>query len=90
MPENQLLPTSFGKKTNQLDITLSGNDEQILLTARFDNLGKGASGAAVQNMNIMLGLDEKMGLWKFWKIFSENICKINLFVYNKRISNDQE
>lgn len=62
MPENQLLPTSFGKNTNQLEITVSGNDEQILLTARFDNLGKGASGAAVQNMNIMLGLDEKMGL----------------------------
>ena len=32
-----------------------GNDEQILLCSRFDNLGKGASGAAVQNMNIMLG-----------------------------------
>ncbi len=39
-----------------------GNQERILLTARFDNLGKGASGAAIQNMNILLGLDEKTGL----------------------------
>ncbi len=62
MPENQLLPTHFGKNTNNLEITVSGNDEQILLSARFDNLGKGASGAAVQNMNILLGLDEKAGL----------------------------
>ncbi len=62
MPENQLLPTSFGKNTNQLEITVSGNDEQVLLTARFDNLGKGASGAAVQNMNLMLGFDEMKGL----------------------------
>ena len=37
---------------------MAGNDEQILLCARFDNLGKGASGAAVQNMNLMLGLEE--------------------------------
>ena len=35
-----------------------GNDDQITLTSVFDNLGKGASGAAVQNMNIALGLDE--------------------------------
>jgi len=33
-----------------------------MLTARFDNLGKGASGAAVQNMNLMLGFDETAGL----------------------------
>lgn len=48
--------------TNQMEILVNGNDEQILLTARFDNLGKGASGAAVQNMNIALGLDESTGL----------------------------
>jgi N-acetyl-gamma-glutamyl-phosphate reductase len=34
----------------------------ILLSARFDNLGKGASGAAVQNMNLVLGVDEATGL----------------------------
>jgi len=39
-----------------------GHDDQILLVSRFDNLGKGASGAAIQNMNIMLGFDEGMGL----------------------------
>lgn len=44
--------------TNDMQIIISGNDEQILLTSRFDNLGKGASGAAVQNMNIAFGLNE--------------------------------
>lgn len=48
--------------TNRLDIFVSGNEDQILITARLDNLGKGASGAAIQNMNLMLGLDEKIGL----------------------------
>lgn len=48
--------------TNMLEINVSGNDEHILLTARLDNLGKGASGAAVQCMNIMLGIDESTGL----------------------------
>lgn len=48
--------------TNRLVIHVSGNAERACLTALFDNLGKGASGAAVQNMNIMLGLDEGTGL----------------------------
>lgn len=48
--------------TNRMELLINGNDEQLLLTARFDNLGKGASGAAVQNMNIALGLDETVGL----------------------------
>ena len=48
--------------TNELEIFVGGNEEQILLTARLDNLGKGASGAAVQNMNIAAGLDEGVGL----------------------------
>ena len=48
--------------TNNLEIFVFGNDERILLSARFDNLGKGASGAAVQNMNIILGVDEGTGL----------------------------
>ena len=42
--------------------SVSGNAERILLTARFDNLGKGASGAAIQNMNILLGVDPTTGL----------------------------
>ncbi|MBN1410321.1 MAG: N-acetyl-gamma-glutamyl-phosphate reductase [Spirochaetales bacterium] len=48
--------------TNRLDLFVFGHEEQILVTARFDNLGKGASGAAVQNMNIVSGIDEKTGL----------------------------
>jgi N-acetyl-gamma-glutamyl-phosphate reductase len=48
--------------TNNLDIFVSGNGERILLAARFDNLGKGSSGTAVQDMNIMLGLPEAVGL----------------------------
>ena len=47
---------NWGAGTNDLEITVSGNDEQTVITARFDNLGKGASGAAVQNMELMLGL----------------------------------
>ena len=48
--------------TNQLLIVVCGNEERTTVTALFDNLGKGASGAAVQNMNIVLGLDEAAGL----------------------------
>ncbi len=47
---------------NKLEIFTFGNDEQILLCARLDNLGKGASGAAVQCLNIMMGTDETKGL----------------------------
>ena len=45
-----------------LEIIVAGNDEQFTVTALFDNLGKGASGAAVQNMNIMLGFEADTGL----------------------------
>ena len=48
--------------TNELRIVVCGNDERTSVTALFDNLGKGASGAAVQNMNIVLGIDETTGL----------------------------
>ena len=48
--------------TNNIEILVFGNDTQVLIAARLDNLGKGASGAAVQNMNIMMGLDETCGL----------------------------
>ena len=48
--------------SNNMELYVNGNGERILLTATFDNLGKGASGAAVQNMNIALGLDETLGL----------------------------
>jgi N-acetyl-gamma-glutamyl-phosphate reductase len=45
-----------------LEILISGNDDRLLLAARFDNLGKGASGAAVQCLNLMLGAPEYAGL----------------------------
>ena len=48
--------------TNHLQLVVCGYEEQTTVTALFDNLGKGASGAAVQNMNIMLGLSETVGL----------------------------
>lgn len=47
---------------NKMQIFVFGNDEQILLCSRLDNLGKGASGAAVQCLNIMMGIDETTGL----------------------------
>lgn len=47
---------------DNMEIFVQGNEDRILLIARFDNLGKGASGAAVECMNIMLGLDPKTGL----------------------------
>ena len=48
--------------TNRVDIFVFANDTQAILMARLDNLGKGASGAAVQSMNVHLGLDEALGL----------------------------
>jgi len=48
--------------TNRVDIFVFASDTQALLMARLDNLGKGASGAAVQTMNVHLGLDEALGL----------------------------
>ncbi|MBP6898590.1 MAG: N-acetyl-gamma-glutamyl-phosphate reductase [Burkholderiaceae bacterium] len=48
--------------SNQAELFVFANDQQALLIARLDNLGKGASGAAVQCMNIHLGLDEGLGL----------------------------
>ncbi len=45
-----------------MSVSVYGNEDRILLVSRFDNLGKGASGAAIQNMNIMLGVEETKGL----------------------------
>ena len=52
--------TLAGKDTMRIQV--SGHGEQAMVTAIFDNLGKGASGAAIQNMNILLGVDETTGL----------------------------
>ena len=48
--------------SDRLQLIICGHEDQVLITALFDNLGKGASGAAVQNMNLMLGLEETTGL----------------------------
>jgi len=47
---------------DDMEITVYGTNDRALLTARFDNLGKGASGAAIQNMNILMGVSETEGL----------------------------
>ena len=52
--------TYAGKDTMRIQV--SGHEDQAMVTAIFDNLGKGASGAAIQNMNILLGVDETTGL----------------------------
>lgn len=47
---------------DDMQLCVFGNDDRIILTARYDNLGKGASGAAIQNMNILMGVSEETGL----------------------------
>ncbi len=61
-PESGLLESNWGAGTNNMQISVNGNDEQTIVTSRFDNLGKGASGSAVQNLNILLGFPEETGL----------------------------
>ena len=60
--ENGFLPATTCNGTNRAEIFVFGHNDQILLASRFDNLGKGASGAAIQCMNIMLGVPEDTGL----------------------------
>ncbi len=60
--ENGFLTANAYAGRDDMEISVFGNEERILLVSRFDNLGKGASGAALQNMNIVLGLDESLGL----------------------------
>ena len=60
--ENGFLSASAYAGKDTMGISVYGNSERILLTARFDNLGKGACGAAIQNLNVMLGVEETTGL----------------------------
>ena len=60
-PDGLLSALSYSGR-DDMGVSVFGNDDRILLVARFDNLGKGASGAAIQNMNILLGLPEHTGL----------------------------
>lgn len=59
---NGFLPSNTLSGKNYLEIFVYGNEDRIVLSSRFDNLGKGASGAAVQCLNIMMGIDETAGL----------------------------
>ena len=60
-PEGMLAGNALSGR-DDMEITVAGNAERILLVSRFDNLGKGASGAAIQNLNLMLGVEETAGL----------------------------
>ena len=60
--ENGFLSANAFSGRDDMEITVHGNDDRIILVARFDNLGKGASGAAIQNMNIVMGADQNKGL----------------------------
>ncbi len=60
--ENGFMSASSMSDFDDMQISVKGNEDRILLIARFDNLGKGASGSAIQNMNILMGIDETTGL----------------------------
>lgn len=60
--ENGFLSAGAKSRMDSMEISVHGNDERILLCARYDNLGKGASGAAVECMNLVLGADKLEGL----------------------------
>lgn len=59
--EGMIASNTFANR-DDMEIEINGNDDRIIITSRFDNLGKGASGAAIQCMNIAMGIDEKTGL----------------------------
>ena len=60
--DEPFIPANTLAQTNNTQLFVYGNQERLVVTSRFDNLGKGASGAAVQCMNIMMGIDERTGL----------------------------
>lgn len=60
--ENGFLSAGAFAGRDDMQVAVFGNEERVLLVSRFDNLGKGASGAAIQNMNLVLGLPEATGL----------------------------
>lgn len=60
--ENGFLSAAAYAGRDDMQVSVCGSDERLLLVARFDNLGKGSSGAAMQNMNLVLGFDPTLGL----------------------------
>ncbi|WP_205508143.1 N-acetyl-gamma-glutamyl-phosphate reductase [Eubacterium pyruvativorans] len=61
-PEDGFIHSNVMAGSDEFQVFVTGNEERVLLLSRFDNLGKGASGQAVQNMNIMLGIEETKGV----------------------------
>ncbi|MDD5922328.1 MAG: N-acetyl-gamma-glutamyl-phosphate reductase [Eubacteriales bacterium] len=62
VPDDGFIHSNTMAGRNDLEILVAGNEERPLLVSRFDNLGKGASGSAVQNLNLVLGFEETKGL----------------------------
>ena len=62
MDEEGFLSAAALSGKDSMEVTVCGNEERMALIARFDNLGKGASGAAVQCLNLVLGCDQTTGL----------------------------
>ena len=60
--ENGMISAAGMSLSDAMQITVAGNDDRILLIARYDNLGKGASGAAVQCLNLIIGANQTDGL----------------------------
>lgn len=60
--ENGFVSANTMRGRDDMELSLYGNSERLLLVARFDNLGKGASGSAIQNLNLMMGVPETTGL----------------------------
>ena len=60
--ENGFLSAGAFTNRDDMQVAVFGNEERMILVSRFDNLGKGASGSAVQCMNLILGVDETTGL----------------------------
>lgn len=61
-PQDGFISANDLSDTNMMQLFVNGNDDRLILCSRLDNLGKGASGAAVQCLNIMMGIDETTGL----------------------------
>ena len=61
-PQDGFIGANNLSGTNNMELFVNGNDERMIICSRLDNLGKGASGAAVQCLNIMMGIDETTGL----------------------------
>ena len=62
MAEDGFISSNALSMKDSMEIAVYGNDDRIILVARYDNLGKGASGAAIECMNIVMGTDKTKGL----------------------------